>query len=144
MKRIFTFILLILISSNCKKEVDEVVDPCSCSKDINCTLSYNSVGVIIKNSSVQPIGLDDYYTIKLSTGEKMNLKSAEFDSLRGTVGKYPILADGQKDMTEKCGTDFEFTGIKNGNKIVKRTYKIGHDCCHVKILGGDPNIIISE
>lgn len=145
MKRIFVFILLIWVSSNCKKvEVVEITDPCSCSRSGNCTAIYSSVVVEIKNQKGNPVGLDDYYTTKLSTGEKINLKSAEFDSLRGTLGEYPILADGQKEMTEKCGTDFEFTGIKNGNEIVKRAYKIGHDCCHVKILEGDPNIIISE
>ncbi|MCF2446235.1 hypothetical protein L0657_19920 [Dyadobacter sp. CY345] len=144
MKRIFVYFLLILISSNCKKEVDEATDPCNCTTAVNCTENYITLVLTVTNTSGQPVDLDDYYTTKISTGEKINLKNAEFDSLRGTMGEYPILADGQKDMTEKCGTDFEFTGIKNGNEIVKRTYKIGHDCCHVKILEGDPNIIISE
>lgn len=145
MKRILLFFLTTLLFSNCKKDLFlNSRDPCICYGEINCTTVYISVGAIIKNQNGQPIGLDDYYTIKVSTGEKINLKSVEFDSLRSVAGKYPILVDGQKSITEKCGTDFEFIGIKNGIEIVKQKYSIGHDCCHVKILSGDPNITIPD
>jgi len=145
MKRFLLFLLLISLISNCKKEkVEEVEDPCSCSKGINCTMEYRSVGVTIKNQSGLSISLDNYYTTKILTGEKISLKSSEFDSLRRISGRYPVLGDGQKKLTEKCGTDFKFTGIKNGMEIVKQRYSIGHDCCHVKILSGDPNITIPD
>lgn len=145
MKRILLFFVAILVLNACKKDLFlNSKDPCICYDEVNCTAVYSSVVAVIKNQNGQPLGLDDYYTTKISTGEKINLKSAEFDSLRSIVGKYPILADGQKKLTEKCGTDFEFTGIKNGREIIKKTYNIGHDCCHVKILSGDINIIIQD
>ena len=144
MKLLLKLLLLIVLTSNCRKNEKVILDPCSCSEKVICTEVYICVAVVIKNQNGQPVALDDYYTTRMATGEKINLKTAESDSLRNIHGKYPILTDGQKRLTEKCGTDFEFTGIKNGKEIIKRTYSIGHDCCHVKILKGDTSIIISD
>ncbi|SEJ18376.1 hypothetical protein SAMN04487995_3656 [Dyadobacter koreensis] len=145
MKRILLFLLLILIISNCKKDNEkEVLNPCDCPKERNCTLELDFVVINIKNQNSQPISLDEYYTIRISNGEKIISKDFGLDSLRRAWGAYPVISDREKETIEKCGTDFEFTGIKNGIEIVKQRYTIGHDCCHVKILSGKPDIIVQD
>lgn len=72
MKKILLFLAATLLFSTCKKDLFlDSPDPCNCSDKVNCTAIYSSVVAAIKNQNGQPIGLDDYYTTKISTGEKL-------------------------------------------------------------------------
>ena len=84
----------------------------------------------------------EYYTTKLATGQKISYQHADADPTRTKLGMYPILTDGDMDQTNKNGADFEFTGLKDGKVSVKQTFKIGHDCCHVKLLSGNTVIVV--
>jgi len=145
MKKIYVSALLIFLLCACKK--DEKItgkDPCVCYGETECTDIYKSITIELKNQNNQPIRLDQYYTVSVATGEKFSFQHPEADSIGRSLGKYIIFADKFIQSTEKCGKDFEFTGLRNGVEIVRKTFKIGHDCCHVRIVTGNPEIIIPE
>jgi hypothetical protein len=47
-------------------------------------------------------------------------------------------------MTSRSGTEFEFHGILGTTEIVNEKYLIGNDQCHVKMLFGKTEIVISK
>ncbi|MBE9466403.1 hypothetical protein ACFP1I_24430 [Dyadobacter subterraneus] len=146
MKRILLFFVTILLFSTCKKEysVGDMKDPCTCYGDEVCTEQYVSLIIDLKDQYKDPIVLDEYYSTILETGEKINLQDVGLDSLRRKSGRYPIWEDKLMSLTGRCAKQIEFTGLREGREIVKKTFLIGHDCCHVKITLGDPNVIIPK
>ena len=146
MKRILLFFVTTLLFSTCKKEdrVGDMKDPCACYGDEVCTEQYVSLIIDLKDQYKEPIVLDEYYSTILETGEKINLQNAGLDSLRTKSGQYPIWEDKLLSLTGRCAKQIEFTGLQEGKEIVKKTFSIGHDCCHVKITLGDPNVIVPK
>jgi len=118
--------------------------PDGCPINIACTDVYVAVAVNIKNQHGNPYVLDEYYTTKLATGEKLPIQGNGSDPAGIKSGAYLVFRDTQLRFTSRQGEDFEFTGKKNGAVVVQKTFKIGHDCCHVKLLSGDPDIVVTE
>lgn len=146
MKRILLFFVVAILLSKCKKDdrIGGVPDPCTCYGNIACTEQYVVATIDLKDQYEDPILLDQYYSTILETGEKINLQNSELDSLRRKLGQYPIWEDKLMSLTGRCAKEIEFTGLRQGKKIIKKTFSIGHDCCHVKIVLGDPNVIIPK
>ncbi len=144
MKRILLFFVTTLLFSTCKKDdiIGGVPDPCTCYGNDGCTTQYKFAIIDLKDQYKEPIVLDQYYSTLLETGEKIDIQDPRLDSLRRKAGRYPIWEDKLMSLTGRCAKQIEFTGLREGKEIVKKTFSIGHDCCHVKIVLGDPNVII--
>lgn len=139
MKNSFYLCLLILLTG-CNEEDVQRTEECSAVQV--CTEVYMSLILEVKDSQGQPVAFTEYYTTKLTTGQKISYQETNADPARRKLGMYPILTDGDMDQTSLQGADFEFTGIKDGKVLVKKTFKIGHDCCHVKLLSGETMIVV--
>lgn len=146
MKPVYILFLLTLLFTACKKENSRVTDPCACAGEEICTENFVTLTIKLTGSNGQPYQLDSFSTTALASGEVIHFRSkdAELDAIWKTQGSYPILGDNQLATTEKCGSEYEFSGIKNGVEVIKRAFTIGHDCCHVKVLKGETEVVISE
>ncbi|MCF0056768.1 hypothetical protein [Dyadobacter sp. CY356] len=143
MKRILLFFVTTLIFSTCKKDlVLNSKDPCICYGNEVCTEQYVVLMADLKDQYKEPVVLDEYYSTIVETGERINLQDASLDSLRRKAGKYPIWEDKLMSRTGRCAKEIEFTGLREGREVLKKSFAIGHDCCHVRITLGDPNVII--
>lgn len=116
-----------------------------CPEDVMCTEEFRSIMVEVKNKKGESYELDSYQTIKLPEGEKLILDSdIGQDSVFRANGQYPVLTDGERKLVRQKGTEIQFTGSRNGKEVVKQTFIIGHDCCHIILMSGDTKIVIPE
>jgi hypothetical protein len=111
-----------------------------------CTTEYRMLTVTIRDSQSNPVILSNYFVKKSSTGEiiDFSLEDPYLDSINRLQGIYFLCTDGMMDITSKNGTGFEFHGISDSSEIVNEKYLIGNDECHVFILSGQTNIVITK
>ena len=131
------FFASLLISSSCNKDSEG-----DCPADIMCTQDFRSVHVQLMNGS-GPYQLDSYITKRHSDSMVIDLHStlsAYEDSLYRANGSYPILTDGQMQLTSRQGTGFTFIGYVNNHEVIRENYVIGHDCCHISRISGRGSI----
>lgn len=142
--RLFSAILLLLlvVAGSCKDEKTEPADVC---KNVLCTANVAFIWLEVKDQNGNPYQLDDYYTTKTATGDTISFIPAGADSatLFNPTGNYIVFSSLNIQLTTKSGMEFEFHGFKSGNKIVHEIFKIGHDCCHPKQLGGPGSSIVT-
>jgi hypothetical protein len=115
---------------------------CKSDKGIICTTEYRMLTISIKDTASKPVILSSYFVKKTSTGEIIDF--SKDDSLYRIQGIYFVSTDGKMGMTSKNGTEFEFHGILGTTEIVNEKYLIGNDECHVKMLSGKTEIVISK
>ena len=121
----------------------------SCDKsqpDVVCTTEFRMLTVSIKDTASNPVLLSNYFVKKTSSGEIIDFSKEDpyQDSINRIQGIYIIFTDGKMEMTSKNGTGFEFHGILGTTEIINEQYLFGHDECHVTLLSGKPEIIISK
>ena len=111
-----------------------------------CTTEYRMLTISIKDSLLKPVILSDYFVKKTSTGEIIDFAAEDpyMDSFNRLQGIYFICTDGKMSMTSLQGTDFEFHGFLDSAEIVTEPYIIGNDECHVIMLAGKPEIILTK
>ena len=119
---------------------------CKTDKGIVCTQEYRTITVSIRDAAAKPILLSLYYVKKTSTNEIIDFSMEDplMDSINRLQGIYTVFTDGKMAMTSKTGTEFEFHGIQDSTEIVNEKYLIGNDECHVQLLSGKTEIIISK
>lgn len=143
MKQLLAILILIPLIFSCTIGNDEPVAG-DCAGNQICTEVYMSIALEIKDQQGNPYSLDEYYTTKVATGQKIVLNSVAELEYQQKYGMYPVLDDGQIDNTTKAGQDFEFTGKKNGKVVVTKILTIGHDCCHIVLKKGETKVIVAE
>lgn len=124
----------------------------SCLKDKHkndgriCSMEYRMLTVSVKDSLGDPVILDDYFVKKTATGEIIDFAREDpyFDSIARMQGNYIICTDGQMGMTSIQGTEFEFHGFMGSTGVVSEKYFIGNDECHVYLIAGKQEIILSQ
>jgi len=119
---------------------------CKRDKGVICTTEYRMLTVSIKDMASNPILLSNYFVKKTSTGEIIDFSKEDhyLDSINRIQGIYFLCTDGEMGMTSLNGTEFEFHGILGTTELVNEKYLIENDECHVKMLSGKTEIIISK
>ena len=119
---------------------------CKTDKGIVCTQEYLTITVSVRDAAAKPVLLSLYYVKKTSTNEIIDFSMEDplMDSINRLQGVYMVFTDGKMAMTSKTGTEFEFHGIQDSTEIVNEKYLIGNDECHVKLLSGKTEIILSK
>jgi hypothetical protein len=97
---------------------------------------FASVMVQVQNSTGDPIILDELYTIRKKTGEKLSMNQ----SMAG--GGYNVLDDSYTKNLVNTSEAFVFIGMKNGIKVVDEPYTISADCCHIRKDSGKDIIVV--
>lgn len=114
-----------------------------CSEPKACTYILVSIAMSLKDAEGNPVALDHYYSQNLRTGSIYDFRSnAETIALQRKDGNYPIISDAQITEVEGNGTPIKFVGKKNDKIVVNKTFRVGHDCCHVQLIEGETEIVI--
>lgn len=113
---------------------------------IICTEEYRILMVTVTDSAGKPVLLTKYYLSEVATGKRIDFSKEDpyMDSTYRKLGQYILMTDGKMSMTSRSGTEFEFLGWKDDTRLVSEKYSIGNDACHVILLSGKQNIIVSE
>jgi hypothetical protein len=117
---IATFFIL-LFTFSCKHKDDEVI----------CTSMFASVGI-----EVNGMTLDNYYTIRSSTGDTIRITDGLFQNA------YTVLNDNYQQILENKQESFKFIGIKSGIKVVDENFVISADKCHISKVSGVNSVTI--
>ncbi len=138
MKRILIAVSALIVAlltqaTSCK---DPKNAPGECG-DIACTMMFAMVTVEVKDQQGNKVVLDEYYTTREKTGDKLTPQSNMPDS-----GTYTIVDDGFVSILKNKSEQFRFIGKKNGAEVVNEPYVISADCCHVNKVSGKGTIII--
>lgn len=141
MKYFLLISLLSAIISTCDDK-ESPATPCSCPENLICTEEYRTISLEIRDASGKAVSLDDYYTTKISNGEKIELKEEGRDSIARSVGFYPVLEDKNMQIVDKCGEQFEFIGIKNDVTVVKEILTVKNNCCHIELIKGKTKVVL--
>jgi len=142
MKKITAVLLSILLLFGCKKSNDKS----TCENPV-CTKELRYVSILIKDGRGNPYALDSFSSILVSedlvlTGNS-NFEDAGLTSMRGR-GEYVIATDYNNiiKLIPTSGSNVRFLGYKTGTKVADKVFKVGHDCCHVKMVSADTTIIV--
>lgn len=143
MKKI-CFLILVVLLAQCKKE--KALDRCACPENSICTMEFVALMVKVKDNEGNPVALDSYYTIHSSRQDTLyaNPYNGYIDSMYKAEGSYPVLSDQYLGYTQKCGSEFEFVGLKDRQEIVRKSFHIGNNCCHVEWQGEHDDIVMDE
>ena len=114
--------------------------------DVLCTTEYRMLTVSVKDIHSNPVILSEYFVKKTSTGEIIDFSKEDpyMDSINRIQGIYFLSTDGKMDMISRDGTEFEFHGILDSTEIVNEKYIIGKDQCHIFMVSGQTEIVITK
>jgi hypothetical protein len=62
----------------------------------------------------------------------------------GENGIYVIFNDSYREAFQNISTDLKFIGVKDSKEVVSADFIVGADCCHVKLISGNRNIIVEQ
>ncbi len=128
MKYIF-ILLLATVASSCNDD-----DLQNCSGNLVCTEEFRTVYVEVVDNNGEPITLDAYTVTNLDTETAVVLDPTPW------VNSYPIADDSMLDELPKDGQRIELVGTLDGEEVIRETFLVGHDCCHVILLEGTTTI----
>lgn len=111
--------------------------PSVCGTDRICTEIFKAVTVKVTDTAGAPIELDDYYTIREKTGERITGPGSIVEN-----GYYVVVDDNFIATLMNKTEGFRFIGKKNGVEVVNEIYQITGDCCHVNKDNGKDTVII--
>ncbi|MES2703393.1 MAG: hypothetical protein V4649_12180 [Bacteroidota bacterium] len=115
----------LLFSASCRRKSVDVPD----CRNVMCTTVFSSVMVNVVDAAGEPVVLDEVYTIRTSTGERIAANHMG-------DGIYAVVDDSYQSQIENLSEGFRFTGRKNGRIVVDEPYYIKADCCHVSKVNG--------
>lgn len=129
MKRIPFFLLfgITLILTSCGKDDD------NCSGDLVCTTEFRIIAVEVVDADGNPVIFDEYKVTNLQTNEVIELAWETGDH-------YPIADDSMRSDLPTDGHQIELVGHIDGQEVLRETYLVGQDCCHIRLLAGDTTI----
>jgi hypothetical protein len=139
MKKTSIYLLILVavspffIYTSCKDQNHHAKKEC---EDVMCTMMFAMVTVEIKDNAGANVALDEAYTIRISTDEKILHDNST------NPGFYTVLDDGYQKQLQNRSDKFQFIGMKNGVKVVDETYTISADCCHVNRETGNTVITL--
>lgn len=108
----------------------------NCNGNLVCTEEFSTILVNIVDMDGEAVSLDSYTVTNLDTETPVT-----FDPLVW-INVYPIADDSMLDEIPQDGQRIELVGLLNGEEVVRETFLIGHDCCHIVLLDGKTTISI--
>lgn len=96
-----------------------------CDDHVNCTEEFRFINIEVVGDP-----LDDFYTLRKSTGDTLRLSNVFPDS------KYAVLDDRYHPQIKNRVEDFTFIGIINDSVVVSEPFVISGDDCHIDKVKG--------
>lgn len=114
-----------------------------CPEERMCTMDYRLITVNVKNEKKERVSLDSisvYLTeqpsvILISENAKDNQETLNYGAIR-------IAEDRHMHQVRKDGSKVTLLAFSKGQQVIKESYVIGHDCCHITLISGNRDIIV--
>lgn len=133
MKKLVYLTLFVCLFVSCGKTDDQPDNAIGeCPANLACTAIFVSLFFTPRNSSNQPINLDNFYTQNLDNGNTYSI----INNPVGQSNSYIVISDGQRSEINGEGTNIRFIGLLGDQIVVQQDFIIGHDCCHVTPISG--------
>jgi hypothetical protein len=104
-----------------------------------CTEEFRMISVEITDTVNEPIEIDNYYLIKVESGDTVFTKDNPAVG-NDISGELIIFTDNQMAYTDEEGKEFRLNCYKDQTNIVQENYQIRHDGCHVELVSGKTRI----
>jgi hypothetical protein len=130
------FFLSLLLLFSCNNDENR------CESTINCTTLLLPILINVNHENGEPAALDEYYAINLVTNKIYDFQNPEDDKARRETGSYLLISDAEIEEIPFDGAPFVFIGKINGKEVIKESYVVGKDCCHIFLISGDREIVI--
>lgn len=138
MKRYLSLLAIAALTATSCYSCKKVTDNTNTCKDVICTYEFRSVAIKVTNQQGDIVTLDDYYTIRKSTGDTIRHQTSSLIIQDG----YTVLNDGYRKKLENQRDVFQFVGIINGKEVVNQPYVFAADCCHITKESGVGSIVV--
>ena len=140
---LFPKITLVLISFfivACSKKEGTSEQDCNM---VACTEVFITITVSVKDASGVAIPLDNYEVIVNDSGKNLveDFNNDEYQYYK-EQGLYPILSDAHRIQLQNSTATITFNGFISENEVVSEEYVVGADCCHVRLISGNTEIIL--
>lgn len=110
----------------------------SCGRDVICTMDFRSVGITVTDKDGKGVKLDEAYTVRQSTGDVIRDTQPVNDN-----GVYNVLSDNYQKELQNQRDIFTFIGMLNGAEVVRESFTISADCCHIDYVDGNREVTIN-
>lgn len=146
MKRItILYTLLIAITLSCSKRElgSEEVQDCS---TVNCTKELRWISVELIDQSGNPVALDRMKVTRVADGKDLTrtYHSEEWNTF-GRLGSYPVTGDIDSEYIPKFKhTKLRFQGYIGDREVVKADYVVTFGCCHIALVSGERELVVSH
>lgn len=146
MKRIYLLCaLLTAITLSCsKKELgSEEVQDCS---TVYCSYDLRWIAVKLVDQSGDPVILDRIKVTRLADGKELTemYDSSQRESFL-RLGSYPIAGDIDREHIPSFKhTKLRFQGYIGKREVVNADYVVTFDCCHIALVSGDVELVVSH
>ena len=140
MHKIFGLFFFALVSLACSDDDNGTGEDC---RVVLCTEDFRTVTVKVRDGSGVVVPLDRFEVVNSATGEDLTpvIDQREMEQHR-LEGSYPIFTDARSKEYRNKSLKVRFTGFISEKEVVRAEFVVGADCCHVKLLEGDPNIVV--
>ncbi|WP_257667034.1 hypothetical protein [Parapedobacter tibetensis] len=137
--------LLIAVTLSCSKRElgSEEVQDCS---TVYCTEELRWIAVKLVDQSGEPVILDRIKVTRVADGKDLTktYHSDEWYTHR-RLGSYPIASDiDHEHIPQFKHTKLRFQGYIGNREVVKADYVVTFDCCHIALVSGELELVVSR
>jgi hypothetical protein len=142
------YVLLIALAVmvlSCSKIEKPGTDDSSCER-VDCTEIFMHITVRVADLSNRPIALDRIKVIRIPDGKDM---THVYDShewmMAAQSGSYMLANDmDSSHLARHKHTKLRFFGYIGNREVVKEDYIVSSDCCHIALVSGQQELIITD
>ena len=118
----------------------------SCDEDENCndticTTEFVVITITVKDQNQNPVILDSIQIINKVSRIPLTPFSSDLVAAPES-GQYALISDG--DIDDNQTLELEFKGFKNGTEIINKDYIVAADCCHVRLISGELELVVNQ
>lgn len=131
--------LITLIFSILFLSCDNKDDRC---QDTICTTEFVIITTAVKDQNQNPVIFDDYQIINLRDNSTVttSLSGLELESFL-QEGIYPLMDDLTIENNQEL--NLQFKGFINGQEVISENYTVASDCCHVRLVSGNIELVFT-
>ncbi|RAJ11294.1 hypothetical protein [Arenibacter echinorum] len=140
--KLFVGLLTVLLALNCS---DNGTDDTPNCMDAICTEEYRTITISVKDKDGVAVALDSFKVDDLTNGENITLdaSSSEYGWMTKN-GTYPLFSDKYVAKYRNKKLEINFRGYVDDKLLVDSNYTVGADCCHVTLIEGETDIVITN
>lgn len=133
------FVATAALFASCSRQALRVSDDAVPCANVMCTMEYRTLTVSLRDSTGGPVVLDSFHTTERSGVRLAPMYYAE----EAKDGRYTVLNDGWAGSHRNTAADLLFLGFKDGREVVRQSFVVQADCCHISKKSGPDSVTVA-